>query len=182
MISASKLVLVSLPFLAATLALPTGTCKPNFQGNKLTIYQPLGFGQELEWTPVNADTQGGHIALQQTTANTAFANGEFLVEFTGQADNSYNIKMTANTNLRLAGWEHGDLAFAPTTWDWSDKTQQFAIDCSVCTTTAADMGIDCVISHPATQLCVTGNTNGVALKLATCDSSSAQRYTIRRAN
>jgi len=182
MIFTAKLV-ATLSLLTAALASPIGTCNPNFQGNQLTIYQPLGFDQELEWTPVNAETQGGHLVLKQTDGNTAFAKGEFLVQFTGKPDNTYNIKMTVPTDhsVQLAGWEHGDLAFAPITWDPSDRTQNFAIDCSVCSTTTADMGIDCVISHPSTNLCITGNVDGVALRLSQCDGSSAQRYTIRKA-
>jgi hypothetical protein len=92
---ASKLIAAALAFHTIALASPVleaRSCKPNFQGNPLTIYQPIiSDGNNVyEWQPV--DAVGGHITLVKTTQNQAFANGEFLVEFTGLADNTYNLK------------------------------------------------------------------------------------------
>ena len=92
MISGSKLV-ASLSLLTAALASPSlvaRSCTPNFQGNQLTFYRPTSPGNVLEWVPENAN--GGHITLRETTESDAFANGEFLVEFTGQPDNAYHFK------------------------------------------------------------------------------------------
>jgi hypothetical protein len=68
------------------------TCKPNFQGNPLAIF---GTGNSpaplaLQWFPENI--VGGQIALRLVRNDRPFANGEFLVAFTGQPDNTYNIK------------------------------------------------------------------------------------------
>jgi hypothetical protein len=136
MIFTSKLV-AALSLVAGAFASPileARSCKPNFQGNPLTIYKTI-LGDVYEWTPVNA--VGGHITLVQTPADQAFATGEFLTEFTGAPENSYHLKyvaitssafhtrlnlgtprLTADTarSLQLAGAPGGDLSFAPITW------------------------------------------------------------------
>jgi hypothetical protein len=94
MFPASKLI-AALSILTLALASPileARSCTPNFQGNPLTIYKTIK-GDVFEWTPVNA--VGGHITLVHTSASQAFANGEFLVEFTGQPDNAYHLKFVA---------------------------------------------------------------------------------------
>jgi hypothetical protein len=127
----AALSLVTVAF--ASPILEARSCKPNFQGNPLTIYKTI-LGDVYEWTPVNA--VGGHITLVNTPADQAFATGEFLTEFTGQPENSYHLKhvifrfahtstnfslepprLTADTarSLQLAG-AAGDLSFAPITW------------------------------------------------------------------
>lgn len=35
---------------------------------------------------------------------------------------------------------------------------------------------ECVVSHPSTDTCVTGNEDGEVLRLAPCDGSSQQTY------
>ena len=136
MLSASKLV-AALAILTAALASPileARSCMPNFQGNPLTIYKTI-LGNDFEWTPV--DAVGGHITLVETPASQAFTNPQFLVEFTGQPDNTYHFKsvtttsftfytltksqllrMVADTDrdLQLAGAPGGDLSFATITF------------------------------------------------------------------
>jgi hypothetical protein len=74
-----------------TFILSARSCKPNFQGNPITIYQTIpGSSDVYEWTPVNAN--GGHITLVQEWQWHAFESGEFLIPFTGQPDSSYNFK------------------------------------------------------------------------------------------
>jgi len=178
----SKLIAI-LPLLTGTLANPilsARSCKPNFQGNPITIYQTIpGSSDVNEWTPVNAN--GGHITLVQEWEWHAFESGEFLIPFTGQPDSSYNFKLVADTAraLQLAGASGGDLSFAPIIF--SGTTQTFGIECSSCSLNSVDVGLACVISHPATNTCVTGNTGGATLALAPCKGSSAQVYNFRRA-
>lgn len=91
MMFTSKLV-AALSLLAAALASPVleaRSCKPNFQGQPITIYKTI-LGDVYEWTPV--DAVGGHITLVKTPASQAFASGEFIVEFTGLADSTYHLK------------------------------------------------------------------------------------------
>jgi len=170
----AALSLVTVAF--ASPILEARSCKPNFQGNPLTIYKTI-LGDVYEWTPVNA--VGGHITLVNTPADQAFATGEFLTEFTGQPENSYHLKLTADTarSLQLAG-AAGDLSFAPITW--SGTTQNFGIDCDSCSLDSPDVGLGCVISHPATNTCVTGDFGGVTLSLAPCDGTFAQEFNFRR--
>ena len=94
MIFTSKLI-AALATLTVSLAGPilqARSCKPDFQGQPLTIYKtiPGEIGQLREWTSV--DAVGSHITLARTTVNQAFANGEFFVESTGLPDNSYHLK------------------------------------------------------------------------------------------
>lgn len=81
-----------LTFVAANPVLLPRACKPNFQGRPLSIWRQPDITDigVYEWRPVNA--VGGHISLVQTPVNIAFASDEFLVEFTGQPTNTYNIK------------------------------------------------------------------------------------------
>jgi hypothetical protein len=95
-------VVATLSLLTVTLAKPilsAHSCKPNFQGNPITIYQPIpGNSDVYEWTPVNAN--GGHITLIQEWEWRAFGSGEFLVLFTGQPDSSYlNFKYAITSSL-----------------------------------------------------------------------------------
>lgn len=140
MIFASKLVAGLAMLTSVALArsiLEARSCKPNFQGNPLTVYKPIpnDVNDVDEWRPVNA--VGGHITLVTTPVAQAFANGEFLVPFTGLADGTYNFKsvtaissptfhaltnlltarLTANTahDLQLTGYPSHDLSFAPIT-------------------------------------------------------------------
>jgi hypothetical protein len=200
------------------------SCKPNFQGNPITIYQTIpGSSDVYEWTPVNAN--GGHITLVQEWEWHAFESGEFLIPFTGQPDSSYNFKyaITSSPAFRnshcidyflflLLGW----LLILPVPYNWlallvaishllpsrfperssisqssrnasADftrncySTQNFRIECSSCSSDSVDVGIGCVISHPSTTTCVTGNTGGATLDLAPCDGTSTQIYNFRRA-
>jgi hypothetical protein len=91
---ASKLV-AALAIHTVALASPVlvaRSCKPNFQGNPLTIYQsiPSDPNDVLKLTPVVA--VGGHITLANTAVNQAFTMGDFLIEFTGLSDGTYHIK------------------------------------------------------------------------------------------
>jgi len=149
----------------------TQTCKPNFQGRGLTIFQQPQ-STVFEWTPENR--AGGHITIRATPPSVALTSDEFLVAFTGQADNTYTIKLIADTSrsLALTGKANGDLSFASESWK---ADQRFAINCWTCSTTEARAG-PCVISHPATNLCVAGSADGVTLKLAQCDSTNNQLY------
>ena len=96
MFSTSKLI-AALSIITVALASPileARSCTPNFQGNPLTIYKTIK-GDVFEWTPENA--VGGHITLVHTSQ--AFANPQFLVEFTGQPDNTYHFKSVAILSL-----------------------------------------------------------------------------------
>jgi len=175
MLFASKLAAV-LAILTVALASPileARSCTPNFQGNPLTVYKTI-LGDIFEWTPVNA--VGGQITLLQTPASQAFTNPAFLVEFTGQPDNAYHFKMTADTahELQLAGAASGELSFAPITF--SGTSQNFGIECSSCSLSSPDAGVGCVITHTETGTCVTGNSGGATLALATCDGTFAQQF------
>jgi hypothetical protein len=55
----------------------------------LTIYKTI-LGNVYEWTPVNP--VGGYITLLKTFISQAFAEGEFLVESIGLADDTYHLK------------------------------------------------------------------------------------------
>lgn len=181
MIFASKLVAGLAMLTSVALArsiLEARSCKPNFQGNPLTVYKPIpnDVNDVDEWRPVNA--VGGHITLVTTPVAQAFANGEFLVPFTGLADGTYNFKLTANTahDLQLTGYPSHDLSFAPIT---SGTSQNFAIDCSSCSLSSPDAGVGCVVSHPDTGTCITGNGNGATLALAPCDGTASQNFNFR---
>jgi len=128
---------------------------------------------------VNAN--GGHITLVEEWEWHAFESGEFLIPFTGQPDGSYSFKLVADTARawQLTGAPGGDLSFTPVTF--SGITQNFGIECSSCSLDSVDVGLACVISHPATSTCVTGSTGGATLALAPCDGSPAQIYNFRRA-
>ncbi|KAF9468813.1 hypothetical protein BDZ94DRAFT_1317400 [Collybia nuda] len=165
-----------LTFAAANPTLLPRTCKPNFQGRPLTIYkQPeitdIGV---YEWTPVNA--VGGHISLVQEF--DSFKKDEFIVEFTGTPTNTYQIKMVADTahKLALTAGANGDLAFSVATSEVS-ASQEFAISCDVCATDEG-RGENCVISHPASNTCVSGSKPGQTLVLAACDGSENQTYNL----
>jgi len=100
MISARKLV-PALSLLTVALANPIlvarQTCKPNFQGNPLTIFQePVN--TVFEWTPTGTPSPD-HVVITYTSPDTAFAHGEFLVEFTGQSANTYHIKFVSFSPL-----------------------------------------------------------------------------------
>lgn len=97
----SKLV-AALSLLAAALASPileARSCKPNFQGQSITIYKTISGDSSniYEWTAV--DAVGGHITLVKTPASQA--NGEFLVEFTGLSDNTYHLGFVTISSLCL---------------------------------------------------------------------------------
>jgi hypothetical protein len=79
-------VLAILTIASASPILEARSCTPNFQGNPLTIFKTI-LGDVYQWTPV--DAVGGHITLVK---NPTFTNGEFLVEFSGQPDNTYHLK------------------------------------------------------------------------------------------
>jgi len=178
---ASSKVLTALSFLAIASASPAArapTCMPNFQGSAMTAYvQPsvtdIGV---FEWRPVNAEN--GHISLVQTPVNDAFAQGEFLIEFTGQPENTHHIKQVADTERKLAlgGKADGDLSFAVAN---SDGSQDFAISCESCPTNDDLSASKCVVKHPATGKCVSGANPGNTLSLAACDGSDAQVYYFR---
>jgi len=175
MVSSAKLTIAVclFTFVGASPTLLPRTCNPSFQSKKLTIYQPATFAEVLEWSPVNAE--GEHVALQRTSAHTAFANGELFVEqSTNQPDDNYHIRVTTNTNhsLLLTGTT-GELFLLP---ESSDMSQIFAIECSTCLLTDSNPGTSCVIIHPATTTCIMGNADGMALRLAPCDWSLAQVY------
>jgi hypothetical protein len=109
--------------------------------------------------------------------------------------NSLTSRLTADTahSLQLAGASGGDLYFAPIAWSgtfvcsfypgfrlltsksYRCRSQNFAIDCSSCST-SADVGLNCVIAHPATSTCVTSNTGSFTLALAPCDGTFGQQF------
>jgi len=163
MLSAKLISFVSLlatPFSGPVLEAPS--CNPNFGGRPLTIFKTR-LALPFQWNPTNS--VGGHITLNFT--KTPFADSEFLVAFSGQPDNSYVFKMTADTahNLQLQGFANGDLTFQPI--KFTGNTQNFGIDCFTCATTS-DIADGCTVKHVQTGLCVTDNGNGSTLKLTTC--------------
>jgi len=162
-------VIAALYLLTAVLA-----CRPNFQGNKLTIYRGTIFGL-LEWRPIS-----GHITLVSTPQGVAFAKGEFLVEFTGQPDDTYRIKAVGDQDRALTRMPAtGVLQFQPIIWNGAIKHQHFKIDCTSCSLNPPNVASGCVIFHPASNRCVTGLGNGNTLHLSLCNNSPTQRYTVR---
>jgi hypothetical protein len=67
------------------------TCKPNFEGNRQTIYHTSTVYRTVnEWTAY--PTYGSHITLTAQGAPGAIARGEFFVPFSGEAIGTYHFK------------------------------------------------------------------------------------------
>jgi hypothetical protein len=68
------------------------TCKPNFEGNRQTIYHvsPNPAVTVNEWTA--SPLTGGPITLNERERAPAFARGEFLVQASGSPTGSYQFK------------------------------------------------------------------------------------------
>jgi hypothetical protein len=67
------------------------TCRPNFEGNRLTIYHTSPLYRTVnEWT--SSPTWGSSITLQSQPAPPALERGEFLVPFSGEPSGTYQFK------------------------------------------------------------------------------------------
>ncbi|KAF8076028.1 hypothetical protein FPV67DRAFT_1470116, partial [Lyophyllum atratum] len=169
MLRISFLAVSTLLLSTLTLASPTPstllprTCNPNFQGQAQTIFvrPPVTDTGVYEWTPASI-SPGAHISLQKNDVNSAFATAEFLVEFTGQPNGSYRIKLAADTNryIALTAGGGGALAFDIASGA-SIPSQEFTITCTSCP--SPDDRSDargCTIAHPVSGKCITGSTDG----------------------
>lgn len=90
LLSASVLLFTTMT--AASPALVARSCTPNFQGQAQTIYAHGNSNANVfEWIP-DTIAPGAHITEQDHSATSAFATGEFLVQFSGQPDGSFVFK------------------------------------------------------------------------------------------
>ncbi|KAF5388173.1 hypothetical protein D9615_000072 [Tricholomella constricta] len=177
---------ITLPALLSTLALThaspllprasASTCTPNFQGRQQTIFvrPPITDIGVYEWTPESI-FPGAHVTLQQRDVNSAFATGEFLVQFTGQPNGSFHFRLAAETNryTALTAGAGGTLAFDILS-ETSIPSQEFTISCTTCPSFDGEGGTDargCTIAHPASGTCIAGSEDGDTLYLADCGSA-----------
>ncbi|KAG6919309.1 hypothetical protein DXG01_007442 [Tephrocybe rancida] len=158
--------------------LPRSTCSPNFQGKAQTIYvRPLvKIAAVYEWTPESI-FPGAHITLQTRGFDEAFAQGEFLVQFTGQPDGSYVLRLKNETNryTALTAGANGDFALDILTLSSSLPSQRFTITCNSCSSDGSSAS-KCTIANPASGLCVVGSTTGATLSLGDCSAAGVYEF------
>ncbi|KAG6833635.1 hypothetical protein H0H87_004262 [Tephrocybe sp. NHM501043] len=163
---------------APSLLLPR-TCSPNFQGQAQTIYvrpavTDIGV---YEWTP-DSIFPGAHITLQTRSVNDAFPQGEFLVQFTGQPDGSYVLRLKAETNryTALTAGPNGDLTIDILTLSSSIPSQRFTINCNTCPSTGETVAKQCTIANPASGTCIVGSNSGDTLRLGSCSEAGVYDF------
>jgi hypothetical protein len=67
------------------------TCKPNFEGNRETIYHTNhAYRLVNEWS--SANSFGSHVTLKVEHLSIAFQTAEFLVPFSGGLGSTYQFK------------------------------------------------------------------------------------------
>lgn len=158
------------------------TCRPNFEGNRETIYVQLpGAPFVDEWTPSGIFSEAV-IELVRQSPSRAFATGEFLVPFSGDAAGTHQIKLVADTqrNLYLTAGASGHLYFAPGSGG-IDPSQVWKIECNQCPPlgTGQTTGLrasGCTIFNPFTGQCITGSDAGLVLFLSKCYGDFSQQY------
>ncbi|KAG6823222.1 hypothetical protein H0H93_004059, partial [Arthromyces matolae] len=78
-------------------------------GQAQTIYALPSSGSNVnEWTP-DSIFPGAHFTLQSDNVNNVIALNQFLVQFTGQPDNSFNFRSAILLTLNQVN----DVAYAP---------------------------------------------------------------------